>query len=113
MVDVTSADGLRIERLEQQVRDRDAEIRRLAVAHDAAFQALRDEMDAGLRLRELGGARPDENITEMTERVIRERDELRILIQRVAKYPDNVCYAGTLLRADVMRAAGPPETWKA
>lgn len=39
--------------------------------------AMRDEMDEGLRLRELGGALPDENITAMTERVIAERDELR------------------------------------
>ena len=39
--------------------------------------AMRDEMDEGLRLRDLGGALPDENITAMTERVIAERDELR------------------------------------
>jgi len=39
--------------------------------------AMRDEMDEGLRLRQLGGALPDENITAMTERVIAERDELR------------------------------------
>jgi len=38
--------------------------------------------------------------------------ELLEIVQRVAKYPANVDCAGTLLRADVMRAAGPPETWK-
>ncbi len=43
----------------------------------ALIDAMRDEMDEGLRLRELGGAMPDENITAMTERVIAERDELR------------------------------------
>ena len=37
--------------------------------------AMRDEIDEGLRLRELGGALPDENITAMTERVIAERDD--------------------------------------
>ena len=42
-----------------------------------------------------------------------EIERLRDLIQRVAKYPASVDCAGTLLRADVLREAGPPETWKA
>ena len=52
--------------------------------HDAAaderdnlIDAMREEIDEGLRLRELGGALPHENITAMTERVIKERDALR------------------------------------
>ena len=44
---------------------------------DGLMQTLRDEMDENLRLRELGGAQPDENITALTERLIRERDALR------------------------------------
>lgn len=43
----------------------------------AMVQTLRDEIDENLRLRELGGALPDENITAMTERLIRERDQFR------------------------------------
>lgn len=40
-------------------------------------EAMREEIDENLRLRELGGAMPDENITAMTERVIAERNALR------------------------------------
>lgn len=49
----------------------------------ALIDAMRDEMDEGLRLRELGGARPDENITAMTERVIRERAALQAKCTRL------------------------------
>ena len=40
------------------------------------IDSLREEMDEGLRLRELGGALPNENITAMTERLIGERAAL-------------------------------------
>lgn len=40
-------------------------------------EAQMDEIAENLRLRDLGRALPDENITAMTERVIRERDDLR------------------------------------
>jgi hypothetical protein len=46
---------------------------------DAIKETLYDEMNENLRLRELGGAGPDENITAMTERIIAERDRLREL----------------------------------
>ena len=46
--------------------------------------AMRDEMDEGLRLRELGGAMPDENITAMTERLIKERLNLAAMLRRCA-----------------------------
>ncbi len=39
----------------------------------AMVQTLRDEIDENLRLRELGGALPDENITAMAERLIDSR----------------------------------------
>lgn len=44
----------------------------LMIQHDGLMQTLRDEIAENLRLRELGGAGPDENITDMTERIIRE-----------------------------------------
>ena len=50
---------------------------------DGLMQTLRDEMDENLRLRELGGAQPDENITALTERLIRERDALREVAARM------------------------------
>lgn len=53
------------------------EIAWLRNAHQAMTDAFREEMDENLRLRELGGALPDENITAMTERVIAERNALR------------------------------------
>ena len=61
-------------------RKQAAELRRLSAverARDELQEAMYDEIAEGLRLRELGGAGPDENITAMTERVIRERDALR------------------------------------
>ena len=50
------------------------------------MQTLRDELDENLRLRELGGALPDENITAMTERLIRERDSLRAAINEALPF---------------------------
>ena len=52
-------------------------VRELRTERDGLMQTLRDEMDENLRLRELGGAGHDENITAMTERLIRERNALR------------------------------------
>lgn len=52
------------------------EIEWLRREYTALTDAMRDEMDENLRLRELGGALPDENITAMTERLIRERAAL-------------------------------------
>jgi hypothetical protein len=49
----------------------------------------------------------------MHREAVAEIERLRALIQRVAKFPANVDCAGTLLRDDVMREAGPPETWRA
>lgn len=65
-----------------QIGDDDSD-RAIAAVHAAAderdnlIDAMREEIDEGLRLRELGGALPGENITAMTERVIKERDDLR------------------------------------
>jgi len=52
-------------------------VRGVMAERDALMQTLRDEIGENLRLRELGGALPDENITAMTERLIRERDQFR------------------------------------
>ena len=68
-----------LRRLDAVEAERDA----LAAQKDLLIEAMRDEMDEGLRLREMGGAAPDENITAMTERVIRERDALRAEVERL------------------------------
>ncbi len=52
---------------------------------DGLMQTLRDEIDENLRLRELGGAMPGENITAMTERLIRERNALRAQLAIAAR----------------------------
>lgn len=85
---------------------------------------LAPERDLVERLRERGNAlrcHPAANGTlahteeagELLVQAARELESLRTLIQRVAKYPASVDCAGTLLRHDVLRAAGPAETWKA
>ena len=53
-----------------------AEVERVTAERDNYHDSMIDEIAENLRLRELGGAGPDENITAMTERVIRERDSL-------------------------------------
>ena len=68
-----------LRRLDAVEAERDA----LASQKDLLIEAMRDEMDEGLRLRKMGGAAPDENITAMTERVIRERDALRAEVERL------------------------------
>lgn len=57
----------------------------LKAERDGLMQTLRDEMDENLRLRELGGALPEENITAMTERLIRERNALRAQLAIAAR----------------------------
>lgn len=62
----------------------------LKAERDGLMQTLRDEMDENLRLRELGGAGPDENITAMTERLIREREALREVAARMVAGIDHL-----------------------
>ena len=54
------------------------ELARLTAERDAYKATVYDELGENMRLRELGDAGPDEGITAMTERVIRERDTLRV-----------------------------------
>lgn len=68
-----------------ELRRQHGEIAELRAQVEALTGAIRDEMNEGLRLRELGGAGPDENITAFTERVICERDELRAQVEALAK----------------------------
>jgi len=58
------------------IRDQAAQIEALQLTKAGLIGSLREEMDEGLRLRELGGALPNENITAMTERLIGERAAL-------------------------------------
>ena len=63
-------------------KDTDAAIeavRSQAAEIEALKQTLHDELDANLRLRELGGARSDEPMTTFLERVFAERYALRAL----------------------------------
>lgn len=69
----------------------------LLVERDDLMQTLRDEIDENLRLRELGGALPDENITAMTERLIRELEAHRLYARALCKAVDAATdFAGTV-----------------
>ncbi len=59
--------------LDQSRAERDS----LRAERDALKQTVHDELDANLRLREIGGAQPDEGMTTFLERVFSERDSLR------------------------------------
>ena len=72
-------------------------LRAVVAERDNLVDAMREEIDEGLRLRELGGAQPDENITAMTERVIRERDALR------AELDDAEVWRGLAIQFDAHR----------
>jgi len=72
-------------------------VRELRTERDGLVQTLRDEMDENLRLRELGGAGPDENITAMTERLIRELEAHRLYARALCKAVDAATdFAGTV-----------------
>lgn len=69
----------------------------LMVERDGLMQTLRDEIDENLRLRALGGAGPDENITAMTERLIRELEAHRLYARALCKAVDAATdFAGTV-----------------
>jgi hypothetical protein len=55
------------------------EIKALKAERDALMSLIRDEIDENGRLRVLGGAAADENITAMIERVIAERGSFEAL----------------------------------
>ena len=63
------------------------------------------EMHELLKARQVLGA---ENIA-----LKHDNARLRLLIQRVAKYPDAAASSDSLLRQDLLLAAGPAEDWKA
>lgn len=83
--------------LKALVREIRAALDEAAGERDGLMQTLRDEIDENLRLRELGGAMPDENITAMTERVIRELEAQRIYARVLCKAVDAATeFAGTV-----------------
>lgn len=76
-----AADNEITELRDQAERDASrSELERVQAENHSLIDAMRDEIDEGMRLRDLGGARPNEGITAMTERVIRERDQLRTMV---------------------------------
>ena len=56
-----------------------SEWQKLVAERDALMSLIRDEIDENTRLRVLGGAAADENITAMIERVIAERGSFEAL----------------------------------
>ena len=83
------------------------EAHRLRESERALVAVLRDEMDEGLRLRELGGARPDEGITAMTERIVAENAQLRAEHERLASAAESKKHAHTDWVDDDVRARHP------
>ena len=83
------------------------EAHRLRESERALVATLRDEMDEGLRLRELGGARPDEGITAMTERIVAENAQLRAELERLASAAESKKHAHTDWVDDDVRARHP------
>lgn len=62
----------------------------LIAERDALKETLHNELDGNLRLRELGGARPDECMTTFLERVFGERDALREVAARMVAGIDHL-----------------------
>lgn len=83
------------------------EVHRLRESEKALVATLRDEMDEGLRLRELGGARPDEGITAMTERIVSENAQLRTEIERLAAAAESERHVHTDWVDDDVRVRHP------
>jgi hypothetical protein len=83
------------------------EVHRLRESEKALVATLRDEMDEGLRLRELGGARADEGITAMTERIVAENAQLRAEIARLDAAANSALHAHTDWVDDDVRARHP------
>lgn len=79
-----------------------SEWQKLVAERDALMSLIRDEIDENTRLRVLGGAAADENITAMMERVIAERDALardaRELLAQM-RYIRTHLYAATVQRS--------------
>jgi hypothetical protein len=70
-------DALRAALAQEQARARDnVAFKQLLAQRDALKQTLHDELAGNLRLRALGGARPDEPMLTFLERIIAERDAL-------------------------------------
>ena len=83
------------------------EAHRLRESEKALVATLRDEMDEGLRLRELGGARPDEGIAAMTERIVSENAQLRAELARLDAAAKSALHAHTDWVDDDVRVRHP------
>lgn len=69
----------------------------LEAERGALKETLHDEMAENLALRELGGAGPDEGMTQFLRRVIAERDAQRLYARKLCKAIDAIAdFAGTV-----------------
>lgn len=66
-----------------QVRDTCVRAEKAEAQRDALQQTLHDELAGNLRLRDLGGARPDEPMMPFLERIIAERDALLEALEEI------------------------------
>lgn len=67
----------------------DQRVEKLEAHRDALKQTLHDELAGNLRLRDLGGARPDEPMLTFLERIIAERDALLEALKEIVAATDS------------------------
>ena len=67
-----------------------AAIKKLKDGRDALLESLYAELDTNFRLRDLGGAQPDEPMTPFIERVIAERDRFRAALLDCARQAERL-----------------------
>lgn len=84
MKDTNAIDQERQRRGSELAAEMREAIELLIAERDALKETLHNELDGNLRLRDLGGARPDECMTTFLERVFAERDQGRAALADVA-----------------------------
>lgn len=77
-----------------------ATLREAAAQIAALKETLHNELDGNLRLRDLGGAKPDEPMTTFLERVFAERDALREVAVRMVDGIDHLSEIARLWEPD-------------
>ena len=83
-----------VTRLQAEVEQLREAIELLIAERDALKETLHNELDGNLRLRDLGGARPDECMTTFLERVFAERDGYAALLRQALEALEAECAWG-------------------